>query len=173
MEDVLTFLGNPLVSSALTFLGTVLGAWLKRAVDLRQKQLELEALKITTQIEIVSQQRKRMTGTATPTSTKLAIARDHLGKTLPSLRAADAEKIVESVLPHTREIVRDVNSKVSQIPTTHGSSGEHVIVIPRNDPPDLPRPSGEHSAFGEIELPKQSPTLDVSAIRDHREDDDA
>jgi len=182
MEDVVTFLGNPLVSSALTFLGTLLGAWLKRAVDLRQKQLELEALKITTQIEIVSQQRKRMTGNATPTSTKLAIAKDHLAKTHPTLRAIDAAKVVETVLPHTREVVREVNAKVSQIPHGPGSSGEHVIIIPPHDPPPLQRPSGEHPTFGRVgiaepkpfDVPKQPATLNLDAIRDaHEVDDDA
>ena len=171
MEDVIAFLGNPLVSSALTFLGTLLGAYLKRVVDLRQKQLELEALKITTQIEIVSEQRKRMTGTATPTSTKLAIAKDHLAKTHPTLRAIDAAHIVETMLPHTREVVREVKAKVSQIPTGPGASGEHVILIPPHDPPPLQRPSGQHPTFGQ--LPKEPATLNLDAIRDAHEVDDA
>lgn len=137
------FLSNPYVTAVLGAVVAGLVALIKRGVDLAHKRLELEALKVTTQIELVSQQRKLATGTATPTSTKLAIAKDHLARTSPNLRAVDAAKLVESVLPHTREIVREVIAKVSQIPTGPGASGEHVVVIPRDEPPAIPRPSGE------------------------------
>lgn len=135
------FLSDPYVTAVLGAVVAGVLALIKRAFDLAHKRLELEALKISTQIEIVSEQRKRATGTATPTSTKLAIAKDHLARTSPHLRASDAAKLVEAMLPHTREIVREVIAKVSQIPTGPGASGEHVILIP--EMPPIPRPSGE------------------------------
>ncbi len=152
--DVVKLIEHPLVAGVVGAVVAGVIALIKRTFDLAHKRLELEALKVTTQIEIVSEQRKRMTGTATPTSTKLAIAKDHLARTSPSLRAIDAAKIVEAMLPHTREIVREVSAKVSQIPTGPGASGEHVVVIPRDEPPAIPRPSGDFQG------------IDFSAIED-------
>lgn len=158
--DVAALLRDPAITALLGAVAAGAIAYIKRWFDLAHKRLELEALKVTTQIEIVSEQRKRLTGTATPTSTKLAIAKDHLARTSPTLRAIDAARIVEAVLPHTREIVREVAAKVSQMPTGPGSSGEHVILIPDNPPPNLQRPSGEHETWGQIDLPRTDAALD-------------
>lgn len=156
---------NPIFTGLAGVVLTGLAALIKRAFDIAHKHLELEALKVTTQIEIVSQQRKRLTGTATPTSTKLIHAVEGLQRTRPTLSTQAARQLVEGVLPHTREVVKAVDAKVSQIPRRPGSSGEHVILIPENPMPDLPRPSGEHDVEIEFDLPRDPATIDDGGKR--------
>jgi hypothetical protein len=42
MENLIKFLSEPLVSSLLTFVGTLLAAWIKREIDLRTARREKE-----------------------------------------------------------------------------------------------------------------------------------
>ena len=109
MEELLA---NPMIS---TLLGAgVIGAvaWLKRWFDLRQKMIELEALKVTIQIEMLSERRRNagsdpMTSVEKREAAKAALGRSQVGasRTLfPMNTDAVLTRAVETALPHVREI---------------------------------------------------------------------
>lgn len=142
-DDVTTFLNNPLISSGLTFIGTLLGSYLKREWDLRalrredeeklaRAQLQLKAMEVVGRIEMLSEQRKQLGYAPTPTATKLSTAKTELAAT--GAHAAVVAQVIEEVLPYAREQAKQVQAR-SVLPLTHGSSGEHVIVIPDNPMP--------------------------------------
>ena len=120
MMDTLTeLLNNPIVSAALTFVGTLLGSYLKRRVDLRALRLEeeeqlaraelrLKALEVTGRIELLSEQRKQLGYAPTPTETKLSTAKTELAAT----GAAESviAQAIEEVLPYAREQAKQVRA---------------------------------------------------------------
>ena len=171
MDDAITFFSQPMVSAVLTFLGTVLGAWIKREVDLRQKRLELEALKVTTQIEQLSEQRKRIGQRPTPTSVKLENAKSQLSKSMVGAKPSEIARAIETAVPHAREIVKQVASRSSAPPASElvpliavpkrssaSTDGFHAVLA--DTVPDLKRPSGEIESIGEFGLPKDAATLE-------------
>jgi len=190
LDDVTTFLNQPLVSSGLTFVGTMLGSYLKREWDLRamrreeeeklaRAQLRLKTMQVVAGIELVSEQRKQMGFAATPSEVKLANAKTELADS--GHTEAEIVKAIHDVLPLAREQAKQVIAR-SVLPLGPGASGEHVIIIPPHDPPPLQRPSGDHPTFGRVgitepkpfDMPKQSATLNLDAIRDaHEVDEDA
>jgi len=148
LDDVTTFLNQPLVASALTFAGTLLGADLKRRFDLRalrreeeerlaRQELKLKTLQVVARIELLSEQRKQMGFAPTPTEVKLAAAKTDLADCGHSEDVI--KETIEAVLPMARKQAQEVIAR-SILPLTHGSSGEHAIVIPNNP---LPRDGGD------------------------------
>lgn len=133
-------------------------AWLKRKLD-------TAVLPLIVDTEARSLAAVARGETKTPGSLKFAdvaaSAKSELGKTWAgkAALAMGVKHSIETLKPVT-DALAAVVVKNSVQPLGPGASGEHVITIPRNDPPPIPRPSGEIESWGEIDLPKDDATLD-------------
>lgn len=71
--------------------------------------------------------------------------RNTLGMTGSLIPSAVIKARVEDVVQSAKAMERAKSDPRAALKP--GESGEHLVTIPRNDPPDLPRPSGEFSGI--------------------------
>lgn len=138
------------------------------AIGKLKKRIDLAALDASVEQEAKSQAAQARGEIKTPGSRKLSEAEraviERLGSALLAhvvQRTGLAKVSIESVKPLADKITETVK-RHSVLPLGPGDSGEHLIVIPRNDPPPIPRPSGEHESFGRIK---------IADVRGERDDD--